>query len=322
MFAGRHVRPAVHERLLPRRPAPGQHLRDAGPRSGGTGGTPLEAHLHRLRHDGRGRRQHAQRPAQAADRGRLARRQGPRGCDPRRRRAAADRRHGRARAGDDAPLRRASAAWGSPSCARSTRASSASSPSSSATWCGRCRSSCRRTSCSSSARCRSPPGVCSALDPQFNLWDSVEPYAAQLLRDERGNVVQDVAQQALEIAGRRPAAAEAAGRARHPHRGRHRRGQQPAPRAADRPAGTSSTAADRGGPVRRAAHRRRRARGDGCGVRHRADGRVGRAAAVHAVRRPTDAVTGRRSVPRYTTGRWRTASATEGSRTDRSLRPR
>ena len=44
-------------------------------------------------------------------------------------------------------------------------------------------------------------GVCSALDPQFNLWDSVEPYAAQLLRDESGNVVQDFAQQAVEIAG-------------------------------------------------------------------------------------------------------------------------
>lgn len=44
-------------------------------------------------------------------------------------------------------------------------------------------------------------GVCSALDPEFNLWDSVEPYAAQLLRDERGNVVQDLAAQAVEIAG-------------------------------------------------------------------------------------------------------------------------
>ncbi|MFD1713382.1 ABC1 kinase family protein [Amnibacterium flavum] len=42
-------------------------------------------------------------------------------------------------------------------------------------------------------------GVCSALDPQFNLWDSVEPYARQLLRDERGNAVQDVARQALDI---------------------------------------------------------------------------------------------------------------------------
>lgn len=41
-------------------------------------------------------------------------------------------------------------------------------------------------------------GVCSSLDPQFNLWDTVEPYAAQLLREERGNVVQDAAQYALD----------------------------------------------------------------------------------------------------------------------------
>lgn len=44
-------------------------------------------------------------------------------------------------------------------------------------------------------------GVCSSLDARFNLWDSVEPYAAQLLRDERGNIVQDVAQQVLDAAG-------------------------------------------------------------------------------------------------------------------------
>jgi predicted unusual protein kinase regulating ubiquinone biosynthesis (AarF/ABC1/UbiB family) len=43
-------------------------------------------------------------------------------------------------------------------------------------------------------------GVCSALDPGFNLWDSIEPYASQLLRDERGNVVQDFAKEALSIA--------------------------------------------------------------------------------------------------------------------------
>jgi predicted unusual protein kinase regulating ubiquinone biosynthesis (AarF/ABC1/UbiB family) len=43
-------------------------------------------------------------------------------------------------------------------------------------------------------------GVCSALDPDFNLWDSVEPYAARLLRDERGNIAQDVARQALDAA--------------------------------------------------------------------------------------------------------------------------
>ncbi|MDQ0850550.1 putative unusual protein kinase regulating ubiquinone biosynthesis (AarF/ABC1/UbiB family) [Arthrobacter sp. B3I9] len=44
-------------------------------------------------------------------------------------------------------------------------------------------------------------GVCSSLEPRFNLWDSVEPYAAQLLRDERGNFVQDVARQVLDTAG-------------------------------------------------------------------------------------------------------------------------
>lgn len=44
-------------------------------------------------------------------------------------------------------------------------------------------------------------GVCSSLDPGFNLWDSVEPYAARLLRDERGNLVQDAARQALDAAG-------------------------------------------------------------------------------------------------------------------------
>ncbi|WP_233265385.1 ABC1 kinase family protein [Leifsonia sp. AG29] len=44
-------------------------------------------------------------------------------------------------------------------------------------------------------------GVCSALDPSFNLWDSVEPYAAQLLRDEGGNVLQDFAREAVDILG-------------------------------------------------------------------------------------------------------------------------
>ncbi|MDN4614571.1 AarF/UbiB family protein [Leifsonia sp. F6_8S_P_1B] len=44
-------------------------------------------------------------------------------------------------------------------------------------------------------------GVCSALDPSFNLWDSVEPYAAQLLREERGNVAGDFGREALEILG-------------------------------------------------------------------------------------------------------------------------
>jgi predicted unusual protein kinase regulating ubiquinone biosynthesis (AarF/ABC1/UbiB family) len=44
-------------------------------------------------------------------------------------------------------------------------------------------------------------GVCSSLDARFNLWDSVEPYAARLLRDERGNIVQDALQQAIDAAG-------------------------------------------------------------------------------------------------------------------------
>jgi predicted unusual protein kinase regulating ubiquinone biosynthesis (AarF/ABC1/UbiB family) len=43
-------------------------------------------------------------------------------------------------------------------------------------------------------------GVASALDPSFNLWDSVEPYAAQLIRDERSNLAQDLGRQALDIA--------------------------------------------------------------------------------------------------------------------------
>lgn len=42
-------------------------------------------------------------------------------------------------------------------------------------------------------------GVCSALDPKYNLWDSVEPYAQQLIREERGNVVRDFAREALSI---------------------------------------------------------------------------------------------------------------------------
>lgn len=44
-------------------------------------------------------------------------------------------------------------------------------------------------------------GVCSTLDPRFNLWDSIEPYAARLLRDESGNVIKDAAQQTVDTAG-------------------------------------------------------------------------------------------------------------------------
>ncbi|MET0932500.1 MAG: AarF/UbiB family protein [Mycetocola sp.] len=44
-------------------------------------------------------------------------------------------------------------------------------------------------------------GMCSSLNPAFNIWDAVEPYAGQLIRDESGNVVQAFAQQAVTVAG-------------------------------------------------------------------------------------------------------------------------
>ncbi len=43
-------------------------------------------------------------------------------------------------------------------------------------------------------------GMCSGLDPEFNVWDAVEPYAARLLDEERGNIAQDLAGQALSSA--------------------------------------------------------------------------------------------------------------------------
>jgi predicted unusual protein kinase regulating ubiquinone biosynthesis (AarF/ABC1/UbiB family) len=44
-------------------------------------------------------------------------------------------------------------------------------------------------------------GVCSSLDPRFNLWDAVEPYAARLLREEGGNLLQDAAKNVLTFLG-------------------------------------------------------------------------------------------------------------------------
>ncbi|MCK2035306.1 AarF/ABC1/UbiB kinase family protein [Microbacterium sp. SSW1-49] len=44
-------------------------------------------------------------------------------------------------------------------------------------------------------------GMCSGLDPSFNVWDAAEPYAGRLLRDETGNVVQAFASSAMETAG-------------------------------------------------------------------------------------------------------------------------
>lgn len=54
-------------------------------------------------------------------------------------------------------------------------------------------------------------GVCSALDPDFNLWDSVEPYASRLVREEgRGAVVDAVRRAAgiLATASRLPGRAD------------------------------------------------------------------------------------------------------------------
>ncbi len=44
-------------------------------------------------------------------------------------------------------------------------------------------------------------GMCSSLDPDFNIWDAVEPYSAQLIRAEGGNLVMDIAKRALSLAG-------------------------------------------------------------------------------------------------------------------------
>ncbi|MFC9558510.1 ABC1 kinase family protein [Agromyces sp. NPDC056965] len=43
-------------------------------------------------------------------------------------------------------------------------------------------------------------GMCSGLDPEFNVWDAVEPYAARLLDEERGDVVRDLAAEAMKSA--------------------------------------------------------------------------------------------------------------------------
>jgi predicted unusual protein kinase regulating ubiquinone biosynthesis (AarF/ABC1/UbiB family) len=44
-------------------------------------------------------------------------------------------------------------------------------------------------------------GMCSSLDPAFNIWNAVEPYSAQLIRAEGGNLVQDFAKQAVSTVG-------------------------------------------------------------------------------------------------------------------------
>lgn len=43
-------------------------------------------------------------------------------------------------------------------------------------------------------------GMCSALDPAFNIWDAVEPYAQRLIREESGNTVQALAREVGAVA--------------------------------------------------------------------------------------------------------------------------
>ncbi|WP_306232901.1 ABC1 kinase family protein [Agrococcus beijingensis] len=40
-------------------------------------------------------------------------------------------------------------------------------------------------------------GMCSGLDPRFNVWEAVEPYAGRLLRDERSGVAKAVADEVV-----------------------------------------------------------------------------------------------------------------------------
>jgi predicted unusual protein kinase regulating ubiquinone biosynthesis (AarF/ABC1/UbiB family) len=44
-------------------------------------------------------------------------------------------------------------------------------------------------------------GLCSSLDPSFNIWDAVEPYAQRLLSEESRGLVRDVAAKAVSTAG-------------------------------------------------------------------------------------------------------------------------
>jgi predicted unusual protein kinase regulating ubiquinone biosynthesis (AarF/ABC1/UbiB family) len=43
-------------------------------------------------------------------------------------------------------------------------------------------------------------GMCSSLNPEFNIWNAVEPYSTKLIRAEGGNVVQEIGKQAMSFA--------------------------------------------------------------------------------------------------------------------------
>ena len=44
-------------------------------------------------------------------------------------------------------------------------------------------------------------GMCSSLDPTFNIWDAVEPYSTKLIRAEGGNLLQQVGKQVVSVGG-------------------------------------------------------------------------------------------------------------------------
>ncbi|MBC7591761.1 MAG: AarF/ABC1/UbiB kinase family protein [Salinibacterium sp.] len=44
-------------------------------------------------------------------------------------------------------------------------------------------------------------GVCSSINPAFNIWDAVEPYSALLIRSEGGNLVQEAAKRLTSSVG-------------------------------------------------------------------------------------------------------------------------
>lgn len=44
-------------------------------------------------------------------------------------------------------------------------------------------------------------GVCSGLNPEFNVWTAIEPYAKRLTRDQSGGTVKMLAQQVFDTAG-------------------------------------------------------------------------------------------------------------------------
>jgi predicted unusual protein kinase regulating ubiquinone biosynthesis (AarF/ABC1/UbiB family) len=44
-------------------------------------------------------------------------------------------------------------------------------------------------------------GMCSSLDPAFNIWNAVEPYSAKLISAEGSNIVRDFVKQAVSVAG-------------------------------------------------------------------------------------------------------------------------